>query len=198
MENSTETMWVRKILQRNAFGRTNLRLWELYGIAADRMFSSACRAHSTPVSTFRHNRAQGNRNELAMSCSLVGRGRRVRRWWIRKHPLQVTRSICRSLRPIGWDRCSLCPWSQGALSLLNPIFPKCLDNARSSSHPIPASPHYLHFLIPTFKNENATKTAFFLFSFSDFTLSFLGLWSAKSLYTSNTPWFADWQAKKNQ
>lgn len=51
------------------------------------------------------------------------------------------------------------------------------------SHPGLASPHQPRLLIQTFKNENQTKTAFFYFSFSDFTLTFFRIMECKeSLY----------------
>lgn len=66
MENRTETLRVRKIPPKNAFGGTDLRLWELYDIAADTKLSSVCRARSTQASASTDNRSQ---DEQEQTCN---------------------------------------------------------------------------------------------------------------------------------
>lgn len=141
-------------------------------------------------------------------------GCRAQRWQTKQHPLQDTQTIRQvtaaslgaSLRhaqsavsrvlSVAFDLCgsSGCSGPLKSHFSLMPGYCKIL----SPSHPGLASLHQMHLLIRTFKNENRTKTAFFHFYFPDFTLSLLGLWSAKSLCTSNIPWFAHWQVEKNQ
>lgn len=199
MENRAKTMWVRKIPQRNAFGGTDVRLWELCGIAAHTQFSRASRAHSTQVPPSGDNRSQDEQEQTCNRPLFGGERSSLRR-------LQGTGTTDRTASSAGHPNCSAghCGFPGRSLSRaessLFPFISGCSGPLKSHlslmpgyrkilfpSYPGLASPHQLHFLIRTFKNENQTKTAFSHFSLSDFTLSFLGLWSAKSLCALNIP-----------
>ena len=160
-----------------------------------------------------------NRNKHAISHSFVEKGPpcwgcRVRRWQTKQHPLWDTQTV-RQVTAASPGASLQCAPSAASWVLSVP-FDLCGSSGCSGplkshfslmpgyckilfpSYPGLPSLHQPHLLIQTFKNENRTKTAFFHFSFPNFTLSFLGLWSAKSLCTLNIPGFADWQVEKNQ
>lgn len=110
----------------------------------------------------------------------------------RQHPLQDSHST----QELAWDcssssQHSLLPLISAGKLLWAPsvpFFPKAwTPQAPLSILPGLAALHQLLLLIQTFKTESQTQAAFSYFSFPDFTLRFLGLWSAKSTLSFQYP-----------